>query len=262
MPDSTLSITYDDLQAEVGEFLHYGPDASSWSAEETKRVDRIIQAGVRQFYYPPAMEGIELGYEWSFMRPGATLVTVAGTRTYDLPDDFSKVVGEMYYAVDVFNRAIVEVPIGRIDELLQANDDSDFPRFFAVRFKASTGATGQKHEVLFWPKPNDAFTLSYRYDAYAGKIDQLNYRNPLGGMKYGECIIESCLSVAERRGNDEAGIHEQQFQRLLMAAVAMDRRNSAQRYGDMAGGERGGIPSNRHNCYQTFYPITYKGETW
>jgi hypothetical protein len=262
MAESTLSISYDDLQAEVGEFLHYGPDAATWSAEETKRVDRLIQAGVRQFYFPPAMEGVELGYQWSFMRPTTTLATVAGTRAYDLPDNFSAIVGELHYETNVFYHAITSVPQGRMQELIEYEDDQEKPRFFTTQFKTSTGATGQRHEILFWPKPDAVYTLTYRYEAYAGKIDPVNYPYPLGGMKYGECLIESCLAVAERRGNDEMGIHEAQFQRLLMAAVSADRRQSPQRYGQMGGVEDGVIPLGRHSCFQTSYPITYKGETW
>lgn len=262
MAESTLSISYTDLQAEVGDFLHKGQDPSAWSADETKRIDRIIQAGVRQFYYPPAMEGVELGYQWSFMRPTTTLATVDGTRAYDLPDNFSALVGELHYETDVFYTAVTHVSQAKMQELIEYSDDEDKPRHYTTRYKTSTGATGQRHEIVFWPTPDAAYTLTYRYEAYAGKIDAQTYPYPLGGMKYGECIIESCLSIAERRGNDEAGIHEQQFQRLLMAAVQLDRRNSASRYGMMGGQEDHTQNRYRFGDHQTTYPISYNGSTW
>lgn len=262
MAESTLSITYTDLQAEVGAFLHYGQDPDNWSADETKRVDRFIQAGLRQFYYPPQMEGVELGYTWSFMYPTTTLTTADGTRAYDLPDLFQQIDGEFHYEEDVFWQSISHVSEARMLELIEYSDDEDKPRYFTTRAKDSTGATGQRFEVLFWPKPDAAYTLTYRYKAYAGKLDAVTYKYPLGGMQYGECIIESCLAIAESRGNDEAGFHQTQFARLLAAAVAQDRRQSARRYGDMGGHEDGSQDIGGHHNHQTFYRMTYKGSSW
>lgn len=262
MAESTLTITYEDLQAEVGAFLHLGPDTSAWSAREAAQVDRIIQSGLRQFYYPPAMEGVELGYKWSFMQPTATLVTVSGTDTYDLPDDYGSIAGQFQYEVDqTFMRGITEVSVGRMQELKQYSDDADKPRVFATRYKTSDGSSGQRHEVVFWPTPNAAFTLTYRYDAYAGKIDKYDHPYPLGGMKFGETIIEACLSVAEKRGNDEDGLHGQQFQRMMASAVALDRRNYTQRYGQMGGNEDRGHTTRDNRCLLSSV-VSYKGDSW
>lgn len=262
MAESTLSISYEDLQQEVGSFLHYGQDPSEWSADETKRVDRFIQAGVRQFYYPPAMEGVELGYTWSFMYPTTTLATADGTREYDLPDLFQQIDGDFHYEEDVFWQSITHVSEARMLELIEYTDDEDKPRYFTTRAKDSTGSGGQRWEVRFWPKPDAIYTLTYRYKAYAGKIDAVTYPYPLGGMQYGECIIESCLAVAEMRGNDESGFHQEQFMRLLASAVAQDRRQSARRYGAMGGQEDHSQDIGSRTDHQTFYQVTYKGNSW
>lgn len=260
MAESTLSIEYEDLQAEVGAFMHYGEDVSTWSAKEVKQVDRLIQSGVRQFYYPPATEGVELGYQWSFMQPTTTLATVADTDTYDLPDDFGSMVGQMQFNVDAtYHRSIVQISVGKLHELQQRSDDTGQPQYFATQFKTSTGASGQRHEIVFWPNPDAAYTLTYRYDAYAGKLVQDTFPYPLGGMKYGECIIESCLAVAEKRGNDEDGFHGQEFRRLLAAAVALDRRNGAQRYGQM-GGDEDMLSPMEYRCATG--TVTYNGDSW
>lgn len=263
MAESTLSIDYSDLEAEVGAFLHHGPDPSEWSARQSAQVDRIIQAGLRQFYYPPAMEGVELGYRWSFMQPTTTIATVADTSTYDLPDDFGSITGQFQYEVDkTFLRGVTQVSIGQILELQQHDDDSGKPRHFATRFKTSDGSDGQRHEVIFWPTPDAAYTLTYRYDAYAGKIDKHNYPYPLGGMKHSETLIESCLAVAESRGNDEDGQHARMFQRMMASAVALDRRNFTQRYGQMGGNED--HAGNGYGRGKEFISgdVTYNGDTW
>ncbi len=194
MSESTLSIQYSDLQEEVGGFLHYGEDVSNWSAAEAKRVDRLIQSGIRQFYYPPKTDEVELGYKWSFLTPTTTLVTVADDRDYDLTDDFGSMTGQMQFDEDQTQyRNIVHVSEGRMMELMQYSEDASQPQFYTTRFKSGDGSTGQRHELLLWPVPDAIYTLTYRYDAYAGKLIQDTFPYPLGGMKYAECIIECFL---------------------------------------------------------------------
>jgi len=262
MAESDLSIEYADLQKEVGNFLHLASDETTWDTDDTARVDRFIQSGIRQFYYPPAIEGVPAGYRWSFLRPVATIVTADGDRDYDLPDDFSFLSSDLFYDESQnFERSIVQVSESQMQELIQRTEDKGKPKFCATRFKSSDLTDGQRHEVLLWPVPNGEYTLTYQYEAYSGKIDKDSKKYPLGGMKYGECIIESCLSIAESRGNDEKGIHYQDFIRLLVAAVALDRDNSARRYGQMGDHEEFCNDFDRH-LRQSTYPITYKGNTW
>lgn len=73
MAESTLSITYDELAVIVAVFLGYSPTKTDWSALEVAELDRYIQAGIRQFYYPPAVDGVPEGYEWSFLKPTTTI---------------------------------------------------------------------------------------------------------------------------------------------------------------------------------------------
>lgn len=75
MTESTLSITYDLLAIEVAVFLGYSVTPADWTDAETAEIDRYIQAGIRQFYYPPAAEGIPEGHEWSFLKPTTTIDT-------------------------------------------------------------------------------------------------------------------------------------------------------------------------------------------
>ena len=59
MAESTLSLGYNEIQIEVGRFLGYEVTPASWTAAEIAEVDRFIQAGYRQFLYPPEIEGVE-----------------------------------------------------------------------------------------------------------------------------------------------------------------------------------------------------------
>jgi hypothetical protein len=291
-------------------------------------VDRYIQAGIRQFYYPPAVEGVDSGYEWSFLNPVTTLETESayttgslvvasgictltggiwptwaqthGTLTIDeteysitsrdsnvqltvvgddvtaaadgwslghagyqdMPDDFGRVIGDLHFEASVYAQSITVVSEHRILTLLQRDTTTNRPRHAALRFKAAAGTVGQRQEIVFWPKPNDDYTLTYRYEAFVGKLVPATTQYPLGGMKYSEVIVESCLAVAEQRANDERGIHWEAFTRLLKTAVQQDRKAGARYFGAMSQGETVQADARCRRLQGSSYDITYKSETW
>ena len=75
MAESTLGVTYTQLQFACAHFLGMGA-VSSWSATESAAMDMIIGSGLRQFYFPPAVNN-ERPHEWSFLKPVVTLDTIA-----------------------------------------------------------------------------------------------------------------------------------------------------------------------------------------
>jgi len=326
--ESTLSLEYDDIQIEVGRFLGLLLDPDSWSANQVAEVDRFIQAGYRQFLYPPAIDGIEAGYEWSFLKPTTTIDTIespwdddgtvevaTGTCTLtdgaawpswtathgiltidsteysitsrdsdteltvvgadvaageddwslahsgnqDLPDAFGRIIGDFHFEPDVCSVSVPIVSEHQMQTLLQQSRDEARPQYAAIRFKADAG-TGQRQEVVWWPIPDDAYTMTYRYEAFTGKIATGEY--PVGGMKHSELIVESCLAIAEQRIDDDKSLHWDAFTRLLATAIAQDRKNGAVIFGPMSLGESSGDKLVRHRLYGSSYSITYKGSTW
>ena len=97
MAESTLSLSYNDIELEVGTFLGYDPTVGNWTAAQAAEVARYINAGVRQFYYPPAINGLEAGYGWSFLKPTTTISTAASDAAQDLPDLFGRMLGEFHF---------------------------------------------------------------------------------------------------------------------------------------------------------------------
>lgn len=259
MAESELSVAYADLLAEVAAFLGYGSDSASWSDEQRAEADRYVQAGVRRFYYPPAAEGSEAGYSWSFLSPVATLVTAAGEGVQDLPADLGRVLGQFHYDASQFRRSVVQVSEDRLQSLMSRSTTPGLPEAACVRHKAKDAPRGQRLEVAWWPVPSAAYTLTFRYEAFNGKLSADN-PYPLGGMRHAELITESCLAVAEQRANDERGNHTVEFERLLAAAIQQDRRLGATHYGDM--GDRPDRPAAtlpRRGDTGTSYPVFYKG---
>lgn len=258
MAESSLSIGYPDLQAAVGRYLGYTSDPSDWAAKETAEIDRLVQAGYRQFLYPPAMQEVQPGYEWAFLRPTATLNTTADQGEVDCPDDFGRLVGDMYYEPQQHVAPIIQVSQGRILAMRQASSTAGRPSFVATRYKQSTGATGQRLELMLYPTPDAAYALTYMYEAYTGKLTADN-PYPLGGMRYAEVLTASCLAIAERRVEGERGIEWDEFVRLLIDAVARDSKMGAKYFGNMGDPETGAEFTRNLGEH---YPITYKGETW
>jgi hypothetical protein len=259
MAEATLSLSYNDLQAELARFVGYNP--TGMTAAQIAELDRYIQSGVRQFYYPPAVEGVEAGYEWSFLKPVTSITTTADDGVQDLPDDFGRLIGDFHYS-STYSQSIVEISEHRITELLAGDSSSGLMKYAAIRQKAApVTAIGQRQEVVWFPIPKAAYSLTYRYEAYQGKINSTTKPYPLGGMKHSETILESCLAVAEQRANDEKGIHWDAFSRLLLMSVAQDKARGARYFGAMSNGELN-EPVVGRNILGTNYPITYKGETW
>ncbi len=260
MAESGLSITYSDLLGEVAAFLGYGSDSDEWTAGQKNELDRYVQAGVRRFYYPPAVEGVEAGYEWSFLSPVSSLDTTADDAAQDLPGSLGRVLGCFHYDEDEHRVSIVQVSEARYQALFSRSEDTGPPQVARVRHKEQVVGQGQRLEVAWWPVPDAAYTLSYRYEAYSGKLSAED-PHPLGGMRHAELLVQSCLAVAEQRANDERGLHTGEFEHMLRSAVQQDRRLGARYYGRMGEpGHHTTVP--RHGDTGTSYDITYNGSTY
>jgi len=262
MSESGLSIGAADLRAEIGYFLGYSRTASNWSTGQLAEINAIMQSGIRRVYYPPAITQEISGYEWSWLRPTTTLEIESGISDYDLPDDFGRLVGCLYYPENEYRQPISIVSVGKILALRSYATKTGAPIYGAVRFKASDRTTGQRQEILLYPEPDQDWTdddaLKYEYEAYSGPLTD-DYPYPLGGMKLAELYIESCLAVAESRMDENLGVHTPQYQALLVDAIARDRKNGPQIYGSMGDREVEGVEFRRGLTGQT-YPILYKGE--
>lgn len=73
-PSATLAITLTDLQNQTNHFMGFGRLYANSNVDEKATIDFIIQRGLRQFYFPPALEGEKgLPHVWSFLYPSTTI---------------------------------------------------------------------------------------------------------------------------------------------------------------------------------------------
>ena len=99
MAQSTLLISFTELETEIGRFLGYPRSTASWSANQVLDFAAILKQGMRQFYFPqPTAVQVAQGqkaHRWSFLRPQAQLTIwddvvaadaiTASTATYASP---------------------------------------------------------------------------------------------------------------------------------------------------------------------------------
>lgn len=243
----TLAMDYTTLQKEVAHYLGY--DAAELTERQITEIDYIIQSGVRRFYYPPQTEGVDADFEWSFLRQTGNLQTAAGVGAYALPDGFGRFAGQIAVEGE-YGKTIPLIPYGDIVRMRQ-NGNTGRPVFAAVMNSNVFGERGQKKQVIFYPTPDREYDLSFVCDADTGKIDAENRPFPLGGAMFAELVKESCLAVAEQSSNDEKSLHTQNFNELLVAMIARDRKSGAQCFGDL------GDPEARE--MEGFQPLRTRG---
>lgn len=252
------AVTYTDLFNAVRRFLGY---CEVLTDAQKSEVDDCVQGGVRQFYFPPAQDGIDGTYRWSFLRFGGSIQLTKGVSQYHLPDGFGLLDGVLTYdaaeRVPSVNRVAEEVVRSRLaNQPLEAP-----PRICAVVYRNDFGSRGLGMNIVFWPTPDKDYALNYVADADTGKIDENTRPYPLGGVAFSECILESCLAKAEQLSNDEAGEHTRLFQSHLAAAISRDRQNSASVYGQMSSSQDPGLMGLfAHRNVVHGLRITYNGQ--
>ena len=143
---------------------------------------------------------------------------------YRAPDDFGGIRGNMTFAADEGWIPLQVIPEGMIRSYRQHSTSTGRPRYVALQALSSAGATGQRFNFMFWPEPDDAYTLSYQYNVLVAKLaTAVPY--PLGGMQHAETVLQSCLAVAENRREETRGPQWERFMERLTASITVDAGN-------------------------------------
>lgn len=259
MAESTLGIAYADLRSEIGYYLGFGTDSSAWDTAQTLQINNALKSGLRKFYYPAMPSGDT--HNWRFMRPITTLSVTAADYDYDLPATFGGIEGNLTFALtDTMTGPIKQVDESDIRRLREASSSSGTPRFFAIRPKAGTptGTTdGQRWELILWPTPSTACTLTYRYVILPDVITS-SQTYSYGGAQHAETVKACVLAAAEETLNDGKTIWKTIMMERLMASIKADKAVAVQfrgYNGDNSDSREGG-----NGCYSRGNPnCTYNG---
>lgn len=227
MAESTLSVTLNSLRQDIGPFLGYPRSVSSWSNTEKTDFDYVVDRGLRLFYFPPTGAAVPF-YEWSFMRKTGTITLLTDDEDYDLPDDFGGTIidDSLTYASGTANRNPMVIDESAIRSHQAMDQQTGVPKYVAVRNKAHAPATGQRWELLVYPKPTSSennTTITYRYNYVPDALTEAA-PYPVGGARYSEVIHAAVLAAAEAKADDDpAGTHFQRFMLMLNSAIRADQ---------------------------------------
>lgn len=225
---TSLGITCGQIRREVGRHLGFDRNPANWNANEIQDVWDLMDAGLRQFYRPPRLPGEHMAHQWAFLLPQMSLVLQPDTEDYLLPDDFAGISGSIYFVRDDTSTCpITVVNEARILQLRQSNwyeNSSETPKIAAITPQPGDGINQQRYQLQIWPRPDEAYTLRFKYFARQQPM-RSDDSVPLGGSEHAETIRLSCLAAAEAYLDDEpGGRYYQMFLEQLRASVDFDRR--------------------------------------
>ncbi len=236
--ESTLSIVWSELEARVGTFLGWGRGAKygsqAWTDEQQFELDGIVGSALRRFYHQPVDQNGS-AYNWSFLKPTASLTFLSGASTIDLPDDFGAFEDRITvtasgnstqpWRVEWTNEAIIRQRYAVTPSLTGP------PLLAAQRpLKGTSQTHGQKFQLLLYPLADQDYTLGVQYYINPDFLSS-PFPYAYGGSQHSETILEGCLAIAEKRLDDEATVHAAEYERCLMASIGIDRRNKPQKLG-------------------------------
>lgn len=269
MPESTLSLKLSDLAGSVGLFLGWGRGEDNadiaWNPQQKASITEIVQSGLRNFYFPAPTEGSDSPYDWSFLRPTATIQLDSGASVARLPDDFGGFEGR----ITIQSSAGAPQPCriqwrneGQLREMYGVSPDMTGAPMFAAEqpIKGTSLLAGQRFQLYVFPAADQTYQLQFAYYILA---DYLTAAAPFayGGMQHAETILESCLAIAEQRLDDLAGVHTQKFGQRLLASIGQDRKNKPQQLGyNSDNSDRRGI--NRGDSHNWSPAATYGGQNF
>ena len=230
--ESTLAINLTEIEARLGRYLGYGTDKDTWDAEQTAEVSQYVKTGLRKFYFRKFAGGIV--YDWSFLRPVATLTLASGDNTIDLPADFGEFEGRITVSSTTnsfFTPMELRNPGWIREQFAKYPNQTGKPKFVAREAKKGTTVnSGQRFRLYVFPTADQAYTIQGQYYLLPDVITE-QYPYTYGGAQHSETVAQACLSAAELESDNQAGVHTQLFEEHMMASIAYDRKGKEHHLG-------------------------------
>jgi hypothetical protein len=236
MAESTLSLTKDQLEAEVGEFLGFGRGSAAgdttWTERQSRSIAACLDSGLRMFYYPSPLPGESASYDWSFIRPTRTIQVASGSSSVDMPDDFGGLEGSVRIVDNTVMRQIRQASEQFIlQKRAQLPDRVGLAEWCAVTIPSKTTATkGQRSRLMLFPTADQDYEIEFQYYLLPDSL-QTSFPYSLGGGTHSETIKAAVKAAAELYLDNQPGPMMQMFVERMKASVSLDRRMKAQSFG-------------------------------
>jgi hypothetical protein len=216
MPESTLSLSYDEIRKRVADHRGYGLDPDEWDAEQIEFIDFCLRDGSRTFY-------TQSGHEWSFLTPTATLTIDSGATEVELPWDFGFITDDIYFSDN--SGCVLKIRSDGEVYLRRQHDSTSTGRptiAAAVPNDKPLINHGETKKLIFWPTAGEAYTIRVIYSIMPNALGpQAPY--PYGGAAHAQTILEACLAASERLYG-VPGLHNTLYLAALEQSKMHDRR--------------------------------------
>ena len=230
---AAMTVSFSDLQTAIGRTFIVV--RTGWTSDQTNDINDCIRDGLNEVYS---------AYRWSFLRPRISITTVASPATfaYDLPaacdtiedDALTYPTGQGWEY-----RKVLIVPEVDLREMRARCDRVGRPEVAALVTQTFDPTAGSKRQIELYPTPDAVYTLTGTCHLRPVMLDATN-QYPIGGELLAPVFKEAVLAAAERFLDEQMGVHNAQFQKLLAAAIAEDKdRASPSQLGRSRGGEDG-----------------------
>ena len=205
---------------------------------------------------------IELSSAWTLATETVATYSLKHDGNYDLPDGYAGMVGDMVIESDNYNPDIKIVGEGVIRTSRQQNPNSGTTPFYAaIRPKVQITTTGQRFEIMFYPLPSTALTISYAMRLIPQMLVDTSIVYPVGGATHSETIKASCLAAAEVQVKDGHGPLWEAFKEELSSSITSDNAMNSQQYfgynGDNSDAIHRPMQGSRRSCNPGL--VTYDG---
>jgi len=198
---------------------------------------------------------IELSEAWA----GATVAdqdySLKHNGIFDMAEDFGGLDSNLVHAPGIKKPDVMKISESRIRQLRASDYTIGYPQFVATRvISLSTSATqGQRWQMLFWPLPNAAYTLSFQMIPLLDMVGDDTYYIP-GGSQHSETAIASCLDIASQYQPGDAGSKKNYFMERLVSSVNIDQKAKRALYmGRMRNSSVHRPQSERHDDFTIEY---------
>lgn len=216
--ESTLAITFDELRQRIAFERGFETDSSEWSTAQLERINFAVRDGLRIAYG---------AFDWSFLKPTITFTLPTGTSEVTLPDDFERLIGDIYYAdAEIGYYAPLRVENdGKVRLAQQKNPTvTGVPLVAAIRAGTNPGgASGQRQELIYWPTTDQAYSVQFQYSVLPDVLSA-SRPYPYGGAGFSQCLLMACLAASEATVNGQPGPYTGMYQMELRKAIDMDRK--------------------------------------
>lgn len=263
MPETGLTLTYPELQAQVAYYLFGVDDPKLISKLEQRVLTRVIANGLRRFYYP-AQADPELHHDWTFLYTQIQFKVEVGTQDYIMPFDFGGMVGPLHHEpTDNIRVSVIKTSAQRILMFRQMNISlSLWPMYYAERPVATGGRTSTRWQIMLWPSPSATYTFEGTQRLLplaAGGSQPYLY----GGPEHSQTIIEACLAQAELQLENKPGAHAAEFLSCLRSSIVMDQTAHAPETLGYNGASQGVNPALMRDGlhFENFTNVTVNGRT-